>query len=98
MIDPFLVISVVSGISLIVGLYNSYILWRTGRLNRDDVLLLMKVIATFVPQIQSPIIRQIFNELTHAILERMKLVDRSPDIDKILERIRQIAEQQAQRR
>jgi len=98
MIDPFLVISVVSGISLIVGLYNSYILWRTGRLNRDDVLLLVKVIATFVPQIQSPIIRQIFNELTHAILERMKLVDRSPDIDKILERIRQIAEQQAQRR
>jgi len=98
MIDPLLAIGIVSGASLIVGLFNSYILWKTGRLSKDDILLLVKVIATFVPQIQSPIIRQIFNELTHAILERMKLVDKSPDIDKILERIRQIAEQQATRR
>jgi len=74
---------------LILGVY--YVLYRKGALGRDDVLLILKVVASFVPYINNPILKNVINEVIHALMERMRLLEKYEDIDAIIKRIEELA-------
>ncbi len=86
-----LLIMTITNFVLTMVLY--YKLWRAGTITKDDIVLILKTIAAFIPQINNPVLRNIFNELIHALMERLGLQQRHSDIDELLKRIEQLAKE-----
>jgi len=55
----------------LIGLWNTYILYRKGAIGKDDVYMLFKIMGTVMPYIANKAVQQAFNEIMHIIAKRL---------------------------
>lgn len=92
-VDPITGLAIGVGIAVALSLFNTYILWKKGAIGRDDIMMLLKIVAALLPQVSNPMVRAIMNEVIHAIAERLGLPGKQPDIEELLRKIEEVGKQ-----
>jgi len=70
-VDPIVALTIGVAVSLLVSLWNSYILYKKGAVGKDDVYMLFKIMATVMPYIANKAVQSAFNEVMHIIAKRL---------------------------
>jgi len=95
-VDPITGLAIGVAIAIVISLFNTYILWKKGAVGRDDIIMMLKIVAALIPQISNPLVQQVVNEVIHAISERLGLPGKHKDVDDLLAKIEQMSKRQVQ--
>jgi len=70
-VDPIVALTIGVAVSLLISLWNSYILYKKGAVGKDDVYMLFKIMGTVLPYIANKAVQNAFNEIMHIIAKRL---------------------------
>jgi len=90
-VDPITGLSIAVAISLALSVFNTFLLWKKGTIGKNDIIMLLKILAALLPQIQNPVVQALMNEVIHAIMERLGLPGKERSIDELLKKIEELS-------
>ena len=70
-VDPIIGLTIGVAVSILISLWNSYVLYKKGAIGKEDVYMLFKIMATVMPYIANKAVQTAFNEVMHIIAKRL---------------------------